>query len=674
MPSQHQRIPGHGPDGYRPDIDGLRAIAVAAVVAFHAFPQAVPGGFVGVDVFFVISGFLISSIIFERLSRSDFTLREFYSRRARRILPALCLVLAACLSLGFYVMLPDEFRDLGRHTAAAAGFAANLSFWRESGYFAQSAQFQPLLHLWSLGIEEQFYLLWPLLVLMIWRLGTRLAPLVALLTAASFALNIVLLHMQSGGIYFFPLSRFWELGLGCLLASVQAAWPAHARNSPADPQLRSRRAEPAGRLAKQLPLIGVALIAAGVFAFDAHTPFPGIAALVPTAGAVFVISAPAGSWFRDKVLAHPWLVFIGLVSYPLYLWHWPILAFGAILYSGTPQAVIRTAAIGLSLALAALTYRFVELPIRERRRPPVSLALAGATAALGAAGICVYAHDGLAGRFGAGVHEIDAVPRKDALCLQSVPGRAQFNYCRRTRAEPPQVVFLGDSQAQGVYEGVESALGRSHSMLLLGRGGCPPVLGVRPSPGVYDTDASRRSCNDTWRNFVSYIRQSRPPWVVLVGAGARFFHAPGPDEGTASQWLEAESDAQAFEDGLTDLVRALQPYSRVIYVLEIPTFGDSPECFLRPVKLPGKTCATRIRRSALAARRAGYRTSVLEVQRRNPGMMVIDPIPSLCTSSACSQVSRAGQVLYRDEMHLSPAGGRRLAQRSGLTQVIAQGG
>src|SRR5579862_3043944 len=151
---------------YRPDIDGLRAIAVIAVVGFHAFPQYLPGGFVGVDVFFVISGFLISGIIFKHLRDSDFSLSDFYARRARRILPALCVVLAACLLFGFYALLPDEFTILGKHVAAAAAFAANLAFWRDSGYFAPAAQFEPLLHLWSLGIEEQFYLLWPLVLLL----------------------------------------------------------------------------------------------------------------------------------------------------------------------------------------------------------------------------------------------------------------------------------------------------------------------------------------------------------------------------------------------------------------------------------------------------------------------------------------------------------------------------
>ncbi|HVW69628.1 MAG TPA: acyltransferase, partial [Steroidobacteraceae bacterium] len=381
--------------GYRPDLDGLRAIAVLAVVAYHAFPEQAPGGYVGVDVFFVISGFLITNIILDALSRHGFRLREFYARRARRILPALCLVLATCLAFGCYVLLPDEFSNLSKHTAAAAGFAANIAFWRESGYFAPAAQFEPLLHLWSLGIEEQFYLLWPLLLLLAWRLRWHLVPTVALLGAASFALNVIMTNRQATGLYYFPFSRFWELAVGCLLASARVR-VASARAVPAAADSPGARAStsrvPAripGALANAVAIAGVALIAIAAFGFDAHTPFPGFAALVPIAGASCIVAAP-GSWFRERVLSHPWLVFVGLVSYPLYLWHWPILSFAAILHAGTPEIGVRVAGLALSFVLAVLTYRLLELPIRKRRRPSVSVALAGAAAALGLAGVAIY--------------------------------------------------------------------------------------------------------------------------------------------------------------------------------------------------------------------------------------------------------------------------------------------
>jgi peptidoglycan/LPS O-acetylase OafA/YrhL len=650
---------------YRPDIDGLRAIAVLAVVGFHALPEYVPGGFVGVDVFFVISGFLISGIIFKHLCNSDFSLRDFYARRARRILPALCVVLATCLLFGFYALLPDEFTILGKDMAAAAAFAANLALWRDSGYFAPAAQFHPLLHLWSLGIEEQFYLVWPLLILVAWKRSLNIVLIVGLLTAASFMLNLALVRADPTATFYFPLSRFWELGLGCLLAAGKAfpaGLPAQAR--------RVGRFLPAAAvlaLRAQLPVIGFVLIAVAVFSYDSHTAFPGIAALLPATGALCIVAAPGASWFKDNVLAHRALVFIGLISYPLYLWHWPILSFAAILHSGTAPLMIRAAGVLLTLVLAVLTFQFIELPIRRLRRLRVSVALAGLVAAVGVLGFAIYAQQGLAGRFNSDVLAIKEGPRQDPLCVASIAHRYQFNYCRRTSVQAPEAVFLGDSQAQGVYEGTLSALGPTQPLLLLARGGCPPVLNVHPSPGVYPTEDRRRACNNTWTTFVDFIRATRPPKVVLVGAGSRFFENPD----ARSNVTHGAADERAFKEGLTSLVATLEQYSRVIYVLEIPTFDSAPACFLRPVKLPGNNCSPRVARSALAASRSAYEHDVREVQREYPDLLVVDPMPSLCNARSCSQVSPSGQVLYSDQLHLSPAGGRRLAQISGLAGFIA---
>lgn len=652
---------------YRPDIDGLRAIAVLAVVGYHAFPQFFPGGFVGVDVFFVISGFLISAIIFKHLSRRDFSLADFYARRARRILPALCLVLAACLLFGYYVLLPDEFQTLGKHMAAAAGFAANLSFWRDSGYFATAADANPVLHLWSLGIEEQFYLAWPLFVLVLWKRRFNIIVIVGLLTLASFALNLALVTPKPTADFYFPLSRFWELGLGCLLAAAEKVPATQRTNTYA--RLRSLLPASVRAMAGQLPVIGVALIAVAIFAYDSHTPFPGVAAVVPTAGAMCVIAAPRGSWFSDRMLAARAMVFVGIISYPLYLWHWPILSFAFILHAGPLPLTIRIAAVLLSFALATLTYRWIELPIRRRRGVRVSFALGGAIAMLGILGFAVFARGGFAGRFATNVLAIRQAPRVDSLCTQSIPEQYQFNYCRRTSLQPPEVVFLGDSQTLAVYQATVSTLGNDQSMLLLARGGCPPELDIHPVLQVYDTDVQRRSCNDTWTRLVDYIRMTRPPMVVLVGAGDSFFEPP--DEGATSAGPVVDSGRDAFKQGLENLLSTLQRYSRVVYVLEIPTFDTGPACFLRPVRLPGDHCMPRIVRSAMDSDRAQYRAAVQEIQRDFPSLTVFDAVPALCDASACSQVSSSGQVLYSNEMHLSPAGGLQFVQNSGFARYIA---
>ncbi|MBS0418633.1 MAG: acyltransferase [Proteobacteria bacterium] len=639
---------------YRADIDGLRAIAVAAVVAFHAFPDLVPGGFVGVDVFFVISGFLITSILAHQVHAGGISFTRFYSRRARRILPALCLVLLACLGFGYLALLPEEFANLGRHMAAAAAFAANLSFWRESGYFAPASEFQPLLHLWSLGIEEQFYLVWPVVLAVAWRRGFNLTRVILALTAVSFALNLVVTPIDSVAGFYFPLSRFWELGLGCCLAIVSK---------------RSVASGPARRLLRHGASFGAVLIGISILAFDRRTPFPGVAALLPTLGAVTILASEEDSWFRRRILASRPLVFIGLISYPLYLWHWPLLSFEAILHAGTPHPIYRVAAVLLSVVLATLTYYCLELPIRHKRAVPIGIALASGAAMIGLFGLAIAVHRGLPSRFPPAVSAMSQPPREDESCRNSVGLKTQYNYCKRTRADTPQVVFLGDSQAQGIYEGVVDALSQKRSMILLGRGGCPPGLNVVSSPGVYESEERREMCNRTWAEFADYVRRTRPELVVLVGDGSRFFGLVPTDD---NELEAATGNPAAFRAGLNDLVTRLEPYSRVAYVLEIPTFETAPACFLRPVKLPGSRCSERISRGSLVASRAVYQQSVREIHVQHPDMLVVDPIPSLCGSTSCSQTSRGGQVLYSDKMHLSPAGARRFAENSGFAQLVAE--
>jgi hypothetical protein len=327
---------------------------------------------------------------------------------------------------------------------------------------------------------------------------------------------------------------------------------------------------------------------------------------------------------------------------------------------------VRVAEVLLAVLLAIATYELIELPIRRQGRLRLSLGLVAAAAVLGLVGTGVWAQKGFPGRFSTEVAASKQGPREDPNCVASVPKQGQFNYCRRTSLAPPEVVFLGDSQALGIYEGTVSTLGGAHSFLLLGRGGCPPALNVKASPGAYESDDRRRDCNATWSSFVSFIRDTRPPMVVLVGNGLRFFETEDNSKSLTA------ADENAFTTGLTDLVDALQRYSRVVYVLEIPTFDTPPACFLRPIKLPGNRCSSRIARNALTANRADYEAKVLQVQNKHPAMVIVDPVPALCNSTACSQTSGSGRVLYSDKMHLSPAGGQRFAVVSGFARFIAE--
>ncbi len=612
-------------------------------------------------MFFVISGFLISTIILKQLRRSTFTLAGFYARRARRILPALGVVLMACVLFGWFALLPDEFEYLGKHVAAAAAFASNFALWLESGYFDPAAEFKPLLHLWSLGIEEQFYLAWPVFLLLLWRRRLNIGIIIGLLVAASFTLNVALAEDKPTANFYFPLSRFWELGLGCLLA-LTGETPAGPR------QLRDREhalhrqfALLRSRAAWALPIIGIALIVVALFCLDTRNAFPGWAALLPTAGAVCVISSSGDAWFARRVMAHPVLVFVGLISYPLYLWHWPILSFATILEAGTPAAPVRVAALLLSFALAWLTFQFIELPVRTHRRLSVSLALASGVVMLGSAGLLAYATSGFSGRFDFDVRRIAQGPSRNPLCTNTFDNR-NFNYCKSTSSAAPDVVFLGDSQAQAVYDGTVAVLGDTYDMMLLGRGGCPPLLNV----DVYSLGKESRNCHETWNAFLEHVRSVKPRVVILVGQGSHHFEA------SKRHGMELESKDLAFEEGLSELVAALRETSRVIYVREIPFFESAPTCFLRPIQLPGSRCSPVQARSTVEQRMASYQGILARIQAEFPELLVVDSIPVLCGPTVCSQTLDSGEILYSDAMHLSPAGGRRFVEESGLTRMILE--
>ncbi|HEY5757135.1 MAG TPA: acyltransferase family protein, partial [Steroidobacter sp.] len=490
---------------YRPAVDGLRGVAVLAVLGFHAFPENVPGGYVGVDVFFVISGFLITSIIARQLTHADFSFSDFYWRRVRRLFPALILVLAATLALGWLLLLPNEFKQLGKHATAAAAFVANFALWRESGYFDTAAEFKPLLHLWSLGIEEQFYLVWPAVLVTLWKRRTALLVVLSTLVLASFVLSVSLAQSAPIANFYWPVSRFWELGAGCLLAlsmEQRAATGLERGYSTA--------------VSNILPIAGLALILASIAAFDTSTPFPGWPALLPVTGSLLILATPGDGWFQRHVMGSRYLVWAGLISYALYLWHWPLLSFLNILEAGLPPLALRWLALVSSFLLAWLTYRYVELPIRRRTEPRFNFRLAAAAAVAGAAGVAIYASGGVTQRFDADLQALHHGPRRDALCHSRFKATAPINYCRTTSEQPPSILFVGDSRAHAIYEVAAPMLAPEHSVMLLGRGGCPPLLNVH-SIGY---DPNEKECEQVWQTFVQYVHRTKPKVVIVVGNGS----------------------------------------------------------------------------------------------------------------------------------------------------------
>ncbi|MGD0846029.1 acyltransferase family protein [Bradyrhizobium sp.] len=431
-------------DRYRPDIDGLRAIAVTLVVCFHAFPEAMPGGFIGVDIFFVISGFLITGIIARELDQQQFGLLAFYARRIRRIFPALIVVLGATLVLGWLWMLPLAYAQLSADVFASAAFVSNIALWLQSGYFDIESGRKPLLHLWSLGIEEQFYLCWPLILMLAARLRLSLLAVASVLGLASFALNVALIGSDPVATFYLPFTRAWELLAGGVLA---CGWN----------QLRHTSAASNLRAAAGLVLIA---IAAGVL--DSKSAFPGWWGLLPVAGAALLLSAPA-AWGCRHLLSSPAMVRIGLISYPLYLWHWPLLVFFGIIKFAPLTLLERALIVALSFALAALTYRLVEVPFRFGR--PNRRGIAGLCAGMGLvalAGGVIVAGRGFDFRLPAQIREMTDV-RTDSSkwrlheCLLDLSREMSFADSCVDRDRRPLILLWGDSTAGALLPGLRKA-------------------------------------------------------------------------------------------------------------------------------------------------------------------------------------------------------------------------
>lgn len=367
---------------YRPDIDGLRGIAVLAVVLYHAFPDWFPGGFIGVDIFFVLSGFLITSIITKNLNNQTFSFIDFYSRRIRRIFPALLVIFLFTYALGWFVLLPHEYQQLGKHIAGGAGFISNFILWNEAGYFDNTAITKPLLHLWSLGIEEQFYFVWPLILWAAYKKKVNLLAVTLVLAIISFVWNVALVNNDPIATFYSPFTRIWELLIGAALAyASKEDWLSlHKFKS----------------LITSVAICAIAALLFSVFLFNKKMAFPGYWALIPTISAAFLIYAGSTSKITQSLLSTRLLVWFGLISFPLYLWHWPLISFGRIIEGEQLSTKALTLIVVLSIVLAWLTYVLIERPIRYGGKSAAKVAgLIIALTAIGYVGLNTYIRNGL---------------------------------------------------------------------------------------------------------------------------------------------------------------------------------------------------------------------------------------------------------------------------------------
>ena len=629
---------------YRPDIDGLRAVAVLSVLAFHAFPDWFQGGFIGVDVFFVISGYLISTIIFESLDTGAFSFREFYARRVKRIFPALLLVLIVSYAFGWFALLADEYKQLGKHIAAGAGFVSNIVLWNEASYF-DNPEIKPLLHLWSLGVEEQFYILWPLLVYLAWKLKFNRLAIILSIAAISFYLNIAQVKIDPTAAFYSPQTRFWEILSGSLLA-----W------ATLNHKIRTTKAKLAtwssivynDKLPHVLSFIGPLLLVIGFIVINKGNAFPGMWALIPVLGAVLIISVGPQAWVNRTLLSSRIAVWFGLISYPLYLWHWPLLSFARIIEGEIPSIHIRTAALVLSVILAWLTYNLLEKPLRLANFNAKTLMLTLLMVAVGFAGYFTYSRDGLSFR----VKSFDKISK--AAGEWAYPGSLQskaFNgriFRYQSSGVHETTLFVGDSNIEQYYVRIDELIKTkpetTNSVIFTTGSGCAPIP-------AFAYDDKKRHCVGLMETALKLAIQDPQIHNVVIGG-----HWNG-------YLYRAKIGSELYYTSISKLEAYINELNaqgkKVFLMLNIPTGEELDPKYMAHRSLNHFPSLLTIRtggipREKLDKKFGKIQQDLSEMAQRS-GAEIIRPLAFLCDESYCPSVGSDGEPIYKDSGHLRPS-------------------
>lgn len=624
---------------YRPDIDGLRAIAVLAVVIFHAFPSSIQGGFVGVDIFFVISGYLISKHIWEELVAGTFSIKTFYARRVRRIFPALSVVLLASLLIGWLMLTPGEYEQLGKHVVAGVMFVSNIVFWKEAGYFDNAADTKPLLHLWSLGIEEQFYIVWPLFLTLFWRYSRHLSRAFIAVLCGSLAYSLMIVNHDSVADFYSPLTRFWELALGAGLAHLTSRkLMLHTVNRPV------------------ISWIGLLLILIALIVVNRDVAFPGAWALLPTLGAACLIYAGERAWPNRHILSHPFMVWFGLISYPLYLWHWPLLSYARIIESGTPSIKLRLFLLLVSIVLAWLTYRLIERPIRSRAHTRnIVLILCLGMLLIGAAGLTVKKLSGFKSHQSSMLNGqadtiVLGVDRGKLIheCGIADAQKPVFQYCLKASIKEPNLAVLGDSKAEALFYGLVRESVPDMQWMMIGS--------VYPAePAAEDPQQLKN------RLALEIVISNQAVKVVVLAVALRGIFPVDKITGFIPENTRIFPEkVSAYSSTIQQLEAAGK---HVLFVIDNPTFPDPTSCigggvtsspflnrFLRRKENPRCT----IRYDEQVSGTHIYQLFVEKLKNLHPDLTVYDPTPLLCDipHNLCT-ITHNGKFLYSYGDHIS---------------------
>lgn len=628
---------------YRPDIDGLRAIAVLLVVAFHAYPNSVKGGFIGVDIFFVISGYLISTIIFANLQNNTFSFKDFYIRRIRRIFPPLILVLFSSLVFGWFGLIPDEYAELGSHIFGGATFTSNIILWNEAGYFDNSIELKPLLHLWSLGVEEQFYILWPFLIWAAWRLGFDVLKTILVVGIASFCLNIYMASENAVIDFYSPLTRFWELLSGAALSWFILQKKINLSNH--------------GYLATLGSSIGIGLLVAACALITSGTAFPGWWALLPTLGATLLIAMGPYSWVNRNILSNRILVWFGLISFPLYLWHWSLLAFWRVAEGVETHSYIRLRIVLISIVLAWLTYYFIERPIRLKGKIKTKYLIL-ALILIGLIGGHIYLSEGYKFRESIKSIGITAEARdqfvgrnykyvKNDACLNRYRFEGNDNYgwwfCIKSSEKKPTMILLGNSFANQLYPGFIANQGLSHQTVL-SIGACD--FG-RDHSRKTDIGANNDPCGGD-----RPIREKEFIEQMIVDEGSiKYAILDGLIGASDPQYIARIKARIDFLEASGIKVIIFSPHLR-------PNF-DPKLCYTTPFRGIAKDCTFPIAEREAALK--DFKQLADLISKSNPNTLFFDQNEMYCKEAICSYLS-SGMPFHRDAGHLSEYGSIKLQE------------
>ncbi len=634
--------------GNRRDIDGLRALAVIPVVLFHFGFITFSGGFVGVDVFFVISGFLITTILFREISAQRFSFIDFWARRARRIIPALTMVILVALALGWLLLTAKDFSELGRTVRYQLLFISNILFMREDGYFQPASELKPLLHTWSLAVEEQYYIFFPLLMAVLIRYVRHWRWMLLAVLLVSFGLNIYSIEHKPEFTFFSLPTRAWELLCGAMLAVMPA--PKQAVSA---------------WVYQFVGLAGLIAVLVAVFTFDKSTVFPGWAALLPVLGTTALIwSGAQGASWTARLLSLRALVWVGLLSYSLYLWHWPVYVYAnAISIDGIqPREAIGW--IALSLGLAWLSLRYVELPFREKRLlASRNAVLAGAVAVivfLVTTGTAIHSADGIPQRLTGKALEYAQSQEWRAgqlKCMLVTKDRSLDKACLvgDTKDVPATQMFWGDSHAAALLPAIErNARREGRPVWLFSMSACSPVL----------SNDQRQRCIDFNEQTMKKVRSLGIKDVVLASNWS--LNVYGREDGDKKVLLNSSDNTAQAEQRMTVALKARVAALREAGV-QVWLFKDVP--LQSKGSVNRLTSLARIGRSAEGlgrpleehlARQHFINTLFDSMSAADPGVHVIDPTPMMCTNGICS-IEVDGRSQYRDEDHLSDMGSARLS-------------